>query len=374
MAKWGLSGFLAGGVLSAVLFWALAGRRMAQEAEAARTAASTAAAAAAADLAAAEKAGADARAERDRAREEAGTFQKENEALKAEAAEANPGAGTVAGGNAGNRQPPPRRAWKDLAAEFNRLKDKLRGKTWDQWPPEAEQLKKDLFALFNDLARERGMSIEEILAMPGGMESLMLELLAQSVPPLDAATEAQLRDVLAAQEKAWAQFLESREDLTRLEQMQKFIELAGASRAEFVKALTPEQQALLKGFPVFDQDMQGSQSWVDGPRAKVTASITDQWSTSLGLDEGQTAALKPIVEEYITLQRDLNDSIWDRRRAGEDLSRQADYVMRLQLMIDTQKKINDTLRLTEDQQKALRDWQFTWGANVTDEMGAPEAK
>ena len=218
------------------------------------------------------------------------------------------------------------------------------------------------------------MSIEEILAMPCGLESLMLELLAQSVPPLDAATEAQLRELLASQEKAWAEFLGSREDLTRLEQLQKFIDLAGTSRTEFMKALTPEQQALLKGFPVFDQDMQGSQSWVDGPRAKVTASITEQWSTSLGLDEGQTAALKPLVDEYITLQRDLNESIWDRRRAGEELSRQADYSLRLGLMIETQKKIGDTLRLTEDQQKALREWQFTWGANVTDEMGAPEAK
>lgn len=369
MIKWGLSGFLAGAIASAILLWVLQQRRAAADGEAAQAAAATREAVASAERDAAAKAASALRVERDRAIDEAAGLKKKIYELESRAAAAGNGGGQSgerAGGQAGK---PTRRSWKDIAADFGRLGAKLRGLPMDSWPPEADALKKDMQEALAALAAELGMSVDQVLASPRGLESLMLEMLAQTVPPLSAAEEAKLRELLANQQEAWDKFTASAADLSRLEQTRGFVDLAIASREEFFSALTPGQAEFLKAFPALNQDLQGSQTWLDGSRAKVTATMTDQWSASLGLNETQKAALGPLVTEYIDKERALNEEIWGKRRAGEELSRQADYSMRLGLMIETQKKIAETLSLTPDQQKALRDWQFTWGVNVTDEMG-----
>ncbi len=368
MIKWGLSGFLAGAIASAVLLWVLQQRRAASEAEAAQAAAAARDAATTAERDAAAKAASALRVDRDRAIDEAAGLKKKIYELESRAAAGNGGgqAGERTGGQAGK---PTRRSWKDIAADFGRLGGKLRGLPMDSWPPEADALKKDMQEALAALAAELGMSVDQVLASPRGLESLMLKMLAQTVPPLSAAEEAKLRELLATQQAEWDKFAASASDLSRLEQTRGFVDLAIASREEFFSALTPGQAEFLKAFPALNQDLQGSQTWLDGSRAKVTASMTDQWSASLGLNETQKAALGPLVTEYIDKERALNEEIWGKRKSGEELSRQADYSMRLGLMIETQKKIAGTLSLTPDQQKALRDWQFTWGVNVTDEMG-----
>ncbi len=365
MIKWGLSGFLAGALASAILLWALQQRRAAADGEAAQAAAAAREAVASTERDAAAKAASALRVERDRAIDEAAGLKKKIYEL-----ESRPSAAGNGGGPAGERPgKPTRRSWKDIAADFGRLGGKLRGLPMDSWPPEADALKKDMQEALAALAAELRMSVDQVLASPRGLEALMLEMLAQTVPPLSAAEEARLRELLATQQEAWDKFAASAADLSRLEQTRGFVDLAITSREEFFSALTPGQAEFLKAFPALNQDLQGSQTWLDGSRAKVTATMTDQWSASLGLNEIQKAALGPLVTEYIDKERALNEEIWGKRRAGEELSRQADYSMRLGLMIETQKKISDTLSLTPDQQKALRDWQFTWGVNVTDEMG-----
>lgn len=365
MIKWGLSGFLAGAIASAILLWVLQQRRAAADGEAAQAAAVAREVVTSAERDAAAKAASALRVDRDRAIDEAARLKKKIYELESRAASAGNG-----GGPTGERPAKPaRRSWKDIAADFGRLGGKLRGLPMDSWPPEADALKKDMQEALAALAAELGMSVDQVLASPRGLEALMLEMLAQTVPPLSAAEEAKLRELLATQQEAWDKFTASAADLSRLEQTRGFVDLAIASREEFFSALTPGQAEFLKAFPALNQDLQGSQTWLDGSRAKVTASMTDQWSSSLGLNETQKAALGPLVTEYIDKERALNEEIWGKRRAGEELSRQADYSMRLGLMIETQKKIAGTLSLTPDQQKALREWQFTWGVNVTDEMG-----
>jgi hypothetical protein len=211
-----------------------------------------------------------------------------------------------------------------------------------------------------------GVSPEEAMRSPRGMSLLLLELLARLQPPLDAAQELRLRELLAAQEGDWQKFLAGREGLSALEQRQAFLEYAGPARDAFVGALTEEQRAAIAGYGLLEMQIQGSQTWMDGPRAQVTDSLVTQWSSTLGLNEVQSRGLQPIVSEYIDRSRALNDEIWNRRYAGETLTREQDYAMRLGLMIETQKKIDATLSLTDDQKKAMKDWPFTYGVNLTD--------
>lgn len=368
MLKWLLTGFLAGAIASAALFRVLHHRRVAQEAQQAAAAAALREETIATEREAAAKSAAALRRDRDRAIDESAKLKKRVFELESYAGGRE---GKRAGGREGEQEGGRKAAktWAEIASQLGALAGKIRGLPMDSWPPEAEALKGDLRAAFEALAAELGMTPEEAMHTPGGLEALMLELLAQAVPPLSAEEEARLRELLAAQETDWERFREECADLSRLEQLRAFTELSLTSREQFLATLSPGHAELLKDYPLFTQDWQGSQTWIDGSRSKVTAAITDQWSASLGLNDAQKAALQPLVTEYIDRERALNEDIWARRRKGEDLSRQADYALRLGLMIETQKKISGTLSLAPDQEARLRDWQFTWGVNVTDEMG-----
>ncbi|MCE9582434.1 MAG: hypothetical protein K8T20_08075 [Planctomycetes bacterium] len=366
MSKWLFLGFIAGALSSALLFKVVEGRRTAAAEEAAKA---VAAAKAEADGRAAEAAaGALAKAEEkfERAVAEGARTYKENLELKKQLAASGrpPGpGGPVAVGSAA----PKKRTFRQLAADLAGLRDKLKGKKWDAWPPEAKELQDELLARMNELAKSMGLSLEEAMRSPEAL-GLLVDLLAQSVPPLDAAQEAKLRELLAAESDDWKAFMSSRDQMTALEARRKLLDLVGASRESFFSALTPEQREMLGSYGIFDSQIQGSQTWFDGPRAKVTQEILAQWSSTLSLSETQSKTVAPIVDEYINKSRDLNESIWTRRKNGEELSREKDYAMRVDLMIETQKKISDTLSLTPDQQKAMKGWGFTYGANVTDEM------
>ena len=70
----------------------------------------------------------------------------------------------------------------------------------------------------------------------------------------------------------------------------------------------------------------------------------------------------------------MNQSFWKRRQAGEEVPRREEYLARLALMIDTQKRIASALPLTEDQTKAMREWATLYGCNIHEPMESPERK
>lgn len=356
MAKWGLAGFLAGLLVGAAAFLVLERRRApAVEAAAVRLSNAEKAAAAAGETAA------DAQEKLARLEAERDGLRRENRALEASLEKALERLDGPAGGG-----PPKRRSLKDVAADLARWNDRLRGKTWDTWPKEAKALQAELQELMSALAAELGISPEEAMRSPKGLSALLIELLGQSVPPLTAAQEQQLRDLLAGQLPAWEEWMKSRGEMTALEARRRFLDLAGADRKAFLASLSEEQRAIISGYGLLDQQIQGSQTWFDGTKAAVTKAVAADWTATLSLTEQQQAAVAPIVEEYVLKSRELNDSIWNRRYAGEELSREEDYALRLDLMIETQKKIAESARLTDEQMQAMKEWQFTYGVNITD--------
>jgi hypothetical protein len=363
--RWGLAGFVVG-LAVAALAVAIREARQAPAREAA--AQRLAQAEAAAKEAEAAAAGAGKRFET--ALEDNEMLRKGLKEMDAElkaARAAGPASGPAAVGGA--PPPRPRKSLKELAAELARWNERLRGKTWDTWPKEARELQEQVMAAMQELAEAMGVSVQEAMRSPDGMSLLLLELLAQSVPPLDAAQEAKLRELLAAEKPAWDAWREAKAGMSALEGRRKFLDLAGGTRDAFFAALTEDQRATVSGYGLFDQNIQGSQTWFDGPKAAVTKALADQWASTLSLDEKQAAAVAPIVEDYVRLSRELNDSIWNRRYAGEDLTREEDYALRLDLMIATQKRIAEAALLTTEQEQAMKEWQFTYGVNVTDDAG-----
>ncbi len=262
--------------------------------------------------------------------------------------------------------PRPRPDLRALAADLARLRPKFRGSGWDDWPPEAREQRERIEEALLALAAELEISPDEASRTPDGLALLALELLRQSTPPLDPAQETRLRALLDATRPDWERWRSERASKTALEARRGFLDVAGRTRSEFLAALSPEQRALVQDFGLLERQIQGSQVWFDGPREAVTRSMAARWATALDLDERQAAAVDPIVRDYIRQAAVLNDSIWARRRAGEELSREADYALRLDLMIATQKRIAEAAGLNPAQVQALKEWQFTYGANVTD--------
>lgn len=360
-------GFLAGALVAGLCFKFLQ-RRDAAEQEAARA---VAAEEAGRRLAAAEAETAGEREKRTTAEAAGAKLRSDVQGLKERLA-ARPAEG--GGGGTQGRPPRSRRSMADLAAVLAGLNATFAGRNWESWPKEAKDLQGELMELMNQLAAEMGVTPDEAMRSPRGMSLLLLELLARMQPPLDAAQEARLRELLATQDTAWQAWLDRRGDQSALEQRRDLLALVGPGRDAFLAELTPEQRGAIAGYGLLEMQIQGSQSWLDGPRAQVTGTLTAQWSSALGLNENQTRDMAPLVTEYIDRSRALNDEIWNRRYAGEDLSREADYAMRVQLMIETQKKISDTLRLTDDQAKAMKEWGFTYGVNLTDGQAADSGK
>lgn len=356
-AGWGLAGLIAGAFLSALLFKAVDSRRE-------ETAPATGAPQAG-ESATGGPAGADAeklRGELALARKEAESLRAENAALQKRIEEA----GKTGAGSAETAKSPAK-AWREIAAKLAKLREKVRGKKWDDWPKECKDLQLEMFATATALSRDLGMPFDEALMSPDGLARLLIEVLAQSEPPPSPEEKARLEALLAATEGPWREYAASRDGLSKLEQRLAMAETAQKTMGSVLAGLRPEQVEIAKAYEMFEMHVDGGpQTWIDGTRDKVTKDLTANWVGVLKLDPLQQTAIGPIVDEYITKASQMNNDTWRRKQAGEEIPQEVQYRAQVELMIATQKKLAETARLTEEQAQAMKDWGEVYGINVWD--------
>ena len=261
-------------------------------------------------------------------------------------------------------------SWKPIAAKLVALKDKLKGKEFGQWPPEAKLLELDLIAMVRSINAD-GLTLDETIRMPDGMPSLLVEALALADPPPSAEQQAQFARILDAARDKWKAFLAERESLSAFEQRLQMGGLNDATYGALFGALTTEQKEFAKNLSLFndggDDGGGGPQKWIEGPREKVTQTLVSAWSESLSLQPFQSELLRPVVDEYMKKCQAMQNGFWERRRKGEEVPRRAEYEAQVRLMMETQKFIAGAAQLTEAQAKALKEWNTVYGCNVHDE-------
>ncbi|MBI2920149.1 MAG: hypothetical protein HYY18_03570 [Planctomycetes bacterium] len=349
---WGVAGIIVGALFSALLLKTVESRR---EGPAGGSAGGAENASASSGSANSENL----RAELAAAQKEAETLRAEVETLRRKAEDAARSAGPAGGASSKVK------SWRELAASLWRVREKVRGKKWDDWPADCKDLQLEMFAAVTDLSRRLGLPFDEALMSPEGLTRLLVDLLEQSEPPPSAEEKARLEALVAGTEGSWKEYLGAREELSALELRLVRMETMKKTMGAVLAGLTPEQAEIAKAYEIFENhEDSGPQTWIEGSREKVTKELSANWVKTLQLDPIQETAIRPVVDDYIAKAMELNQGFWKRRQEGEEVPWPQQWRAQADLMIATQKKLAETARLTEEQAKAMKEWGEVYGVNI----------
>jgi hypothetical protein len=219
-----------------------------------------------------------------------------------------------------------------------------------------------LLELIGEFMRETGLPLGEAAMSPDWYPVFSLSALGASPFPPTAEQKAAWESILGTSRGKWAEYLARREGMTPLERAQALREIEFSTRSEMAKYATPEQVNWMAGLnmpppatPV------GAVNCGAGSRDACRANLQKHWQSALQLDPSQVTSLGPVMDDYVREMNSLQSDIDRRRASGETVDDQA---ARIALMLDYQKRIGGTARLSEQQQKLLRDWNTTYELRV----------
>ncbi|MCC6741860.1 MAG: hypothetical protein IT452_22765 [Planctomycetia bacterium] len=363
-AGWLLAGIIAGAVLAAVLLRAVRhGRELPADAAGATAQGDATAPGGTVDSGAL-------RSELEAARREADGLRSENAALRKKLEEA-----AAQGGGGGGSPAAGAKSWREIAAKLAKLRERVRGKKWDDWPQECKDLQLEMFATATALSRQLGLPFDEALMSPEGLTRLLVEVLKNSDPPPSPEEASRLEALLASTERPWEEYVSSRGGLSKLEQRLAMMETGQKTMGAVLAGLRPEQAEIAKAYEMFEVHADGGpQTWLDGTRDKVTRELTANWVEALKLDPLQQTAIGPVVDDFITRASEMNQDWWRRKQAGDEVPRDVQWRAQVELMIATQKRLAASARLTEEQAAAMKDWGEVFGLNVWDPPPPPPEK
>lgn len=254
--------------------------------------------------------------------------------------------------------------WKELGAKLYKLRDQI--KSTEETSPEMAELWTDFMALLTEAAKQDGVTFEEAMMGPNGMLAMLMGVLEGSDLPPDAAQQAKIDAVEAAAAKEWKDYLAARDGKSAMERNLGLLSLSGNGLAAIKGVLTAEQIGMLEKLEMFDDNpsMQ-RRTGFSGDRAGVATQMTDAWGAALQLDETQRISIGPIVDEYMRGYEELTADSARRTAAGEKVNGWTTAVKQAELMVSAQKRMKETLRLNEAQEKAMKEWSGSYGYELT---------
>lgn len=338
MLRGALAGFVVGAVVAALLFRFFADRRGAEGPEGTGAVSPAGAPAAVADPEAA------------RLREALAASEATVEGLRREIAALK--AAPPAGGSAAA----PAADWGGIGRKLLAARKDQR-RFWDSDDSATQDLMFEFLAMMRAEAARLGVGVDEIIAAPSGLAALAEAFLENADPPMDEAQRARVREVLEKLGAGWEEYAKNRGSLTRLE-MQRELDRMSDDIDRDISAALPEEHVAawddLRDFWYTATPASyggGVPSRSASSTAEVVSSWTDSWSGDLELDAVQKVALRPLVEEHVRELERLHAAFpaatTDHQRIGNEVR---------DLMIRTHRRIADTLQLTDQQARALREW------------------
>ena len=273
---------------------------------------------------------------------------------------------------AGKKLAPWKDLWGDIGGKLYRMRDKIKSNE-SEGEPEMQELMLAFFEGMGKLSKELNVSIDELVRSPYGLPMLMLAVLDDADPPLDEAQRAKLTELIDGATAGWKDSLEKK-DTSRLEMRRDHLVIEKSTFDGIKGALTPPQQAIYDQMGFLTEESGRSREWrFSGNRETLTQQLGSAWKSTLQLDDSQEAPLKPVVDEYIRVSDLLQAEFRRREDAGEKISRSEKAIAEANLMLETQKKIAETLRLSDEQKKALAEWDMLYPVSIeTAPPGVPK--
>lgn len=255
--------------------------------------------------------------------------------------------------------------WSPMAKKLFLLREKL-----DDIEKEDNEDYRDLMLQFVEIAKElteeRGFDLSEFESSPYGSPMLMLAVLEGGDPPVDPAVLERATNIVSKAEEDWNKSKEKKSEMLDLEWRLNGSRLVWQSMQDLKGVLTPEQRDWFKtGRMWSDDSVRVWASNISGTRDTVESQLLQDWNSSLQLGEGGDAPLRPLAGQF-TRDYEAMEAGWKRREAaGEKLTDAEKALARAELAVALEKKIQETVNLTQEQAKRLKAMGHAWELTIT---------
>jgi len=256
--------------------------------------------------------------------------------------------------------------WSPMAKKLFLLKDKL-----DEIQNEDSEEYRDLMLQFMEIAKElmeeSGFNLNEFEMSPYGSPMLMLAVLEGAEPPLDPEALLRAQAEVAKAEERWKELNGKKGELSELEWRRNGAALVWDAMGGIRGQLTPEQTDWFKTGRMWSDQAARVDAWqVAGTRDVVETQLIAELSNTLNLRDGADAPLRPLVSDFLR-QYDSMEAEWKAKAdSGHPLTDVQKALARADLAIGVEKRIKESVNLTEDQQKALKSMGHAWELTITD--------
>ncbi|MEK7468394.1 MAG: hypothetical protein AAB074_13375 [Planctomycetota bacterium] len=257
--------------------------------------------------------------------------------------------------------------WKDVGAAFYQMKDKMKGEDAGN-SPESQQALMEFLGLLGKLAKEHGVNLDEIAACPDAMPAFLLSIMEAAGIRPDAAQQQAIEAAMAAGQDAWTDYLGKRDGLMSYERKRELLELQGRTIGSLREAFGSEARQIADDMQLFDADLNfgGRHASFGGSAVQVAESLKSSWAKDLRLDESQRPAMGLVVDEFMRDVQAAKDEFARREAAGLKVTERERKAAGLTAMIAAQKKLAETIRLSEEQAKVLKEWGTEYSFDATD--------
>lgn len=285
----------------------------------------------------------------------------EVQALDAKIAAAKKGKGTSKPAVASTFRNP----WSPMAKKLFLLKDKL-----DEIQNEDSEEYRDLMLQFMEIAKELmeedGFELNEFEHSPYGTPMLMLAVLEGAEPPVDPETLLKAQDAVAKAQAAWKALKERKEDLSELERERGAVAIVWGAVQGIRGELTPEQLDWFKTGRMWSDTARISTWPVAGKREDVETQLLGELAGTLKMT-GAEAPLRPVVNKFLRDYESMEAAWKLKEGSGQPLSAAEKALARADLAIQLEKRIKESVNLTDEQQKALKSLGHAWEITLSGE-------
>ncbi|MCC6740969.1 MAG: hypothetical protein IT452_18160 [Planctomycetia bacterium] len=280
------------------------------------------------------------------ARADADRLRAEVADLRAQLAEAKKNAGTSAKARPGRAA-----KWKELAALIAQAKKEADA---TGAPIKGDKYFGPLLALIGLIADEQGVPVQDAVMSPDWYPMFAESVLDASSFPMTDEQRAQMEEALKGPREAWDRYVAEREGMYPLERAAALRALQFDMFQKLLPVGTDEQRAYVASLnmPPPNAPYQGVWNGA-GPRAACKTNISGNIAKSLGLDANQMGSLSPAIDDYMRSYEAIGKEAALKKQAGEPYD---DVGAKLALALEMQKRIGETVRLTDAQARALKDW------------------
>ncbi|KAF0246793.1 MAG: hypothetical protein FD180_323 [Planctomycetota bacterium] len=257
-----------------------------------------------------------------------------------------------------------RRERNRLSVELMTLESTLHQATPDpRYRAERESLvaeirKSDAWMLVIQEGRPHSKLFHQSIRLTHRLIQIAIAKLETLNPPPTEAQRSSFDVVLANFDRAEAAEVDD-DSLTLFQRELQRDRIEDEAIQKLFKAATPPQVESLDSLGIFgDGDLEMGIGLSGSSPSTIVKQVTEDWISDLRWSDWDKLepAIRAFAEEFVERNRVIQGKAWDKFRSGEPLRGHEAAVPRLELFVEIQTRMDESLPLTTIQRKQLKNW------------------